>query len=65
MSLMLQEFKADMSHSMKVVLAEAVNLMAYKPPPSVMVAPELIKQSVQQALENNKEINFINSQLGR
>ena len=65
LTLLRQELKADMAYSLKAVLAEAVNLMASKAPLSVVDSPELIERSVQQALEKNREINSIKSQVGR
>jgi hypothetical protein len=65
MTLLRQELNTDMAHSMKSVLAEFVNLMTSKPPPSAAVIPELIERSVQQALEKNQEICSIKNQLGR
>ena len=65
MTLLRQEIKADMEYSLKAVLAEAVNLMASKAPLSVVDSPELIERSVQQALEKNRDISSMKSQISR
>lgn len=65
LTLLRQELKADMAYSLKAVLAEAMNPMASKAPLRVVDSPELIEWSVQQALEKNREISSIKSQLSR
>ena len=50
---------------MKVMLADSVALMANRPPPTVMVSPELLERSVQQTSEAQGEMNSLKKQLGR
>jgi hypothetical protein len=65
LSLLRQEIEISMGKSIKAAIADAFTLVANKTPSTIVISPEVLCQSVQQALEQNKESSRINSQLGR
>jgi hypothetical protein len=65
MKLELQNMETNMTSALKAAVADAMTLMASKPPPTIVINQDHSERSNQQALESRREIESIQRQLGR
>lgn len=65
LNLFIQDLKSDMENSITAAIAKSVALMTNKPASTVGIAQENFQATNQQALQTQKEIESLKSQLSR